>query len=156
MFHDKRKTMNILRLKASMPRSQRLNDFIRERVKSIKYKAMDRDVPPEEIGQYQCFDELPISGLYCEGTIFADPEINVMFRAWHDYVHLKYNLPFNLEGELEAAFIQCAELPFDWWMEKHLVMIEIGAQTLYNVKNEGSFVEDQIAFTNKVLIHGTI
>lgn len=39
-------------------------------------------------------------------TIFADPETNYAFRAWHDWCHWRGNLPFTLEGERQAAAMQ--------------------------------------------------
>jgi hypothetical protein len=42
----------------------------------------------------------------CSNTIFDDPDINVMFRAWHDWCHLKGNYDFRLVGEMQAAYMQ--------------------------------------------------
>jgi hypothetical protein len=33
-------------------------------------------------------------------TIFADPEVNHAFRAWHDWVHVKHGYDFSMNGEV--------------------------------------------------------
>lgn len=43
-------------------------------------------------------------------TIYGDAETNYAFRAWHDWAHWRYQLPFNREGERAAAFVQIAHL----------------------------------------------
>lgn len=39
-------------------------------------------------------------------TIFGDPEVNYAFRAWHDAMHIWYNLPFSKIGEDIACKFQ--------------------------------------------------
>ena len=34
-----------------------------------------------------------------ENTIFGDEKINHYFRAWHDYIHLNYNLGYSITEE---------------------------------------------------------
>jgi hypothetical protein len=45
-----------------------------------------------------------------DDTIFGSPEVNWAFRAWHDWAHYRYALPFTRDGEREAAFVQVAHL----------------------------------------------
>ncbi|WP_396146078.1 hypothetical protein [Flavobacterium sp.] len=66
-----------------------------------------------------------------ETTIFSDPKINWYFRAWHDYIHINYNLGYSFEEESMVASKQCAMLDKDWLLEKELVQIEILAQGQY-------------------------
>lgn len=41
---------------------------------------------------------------------FEDAYTYRAFRAWHDYIHLAHNCPFNLPGECRAADIQRRQL----------------------------------------------
>lgn len=39
-------------------------------------------------------------------TIFGSPEVNHAFRAWHDWAHWRFRLPFTPEGERAACAVQ--------------------------------------------------
>lgn len=39
-------------------------------------------------------------------SIFGAPHVNHAFRAWHDYVHVMYRLPFTAQGEHTVMQIQ--------------------------------------------------
>lgn len=41
-----------------------------------------------------------------EQTIFGAPQVNHAFRAWHDYVHVLFGLPFTRNGEHLVMKIQ--------------------------------------------------
>jgi hypothetical protein len=43
-------------------------------------------------------------------TVFGDPETNFAFRAWHDWAHWRYALPFTMAGEIAAAHVQAAHI----------------------------------------------
>ncbi len=43
-------------------------------------------------------------------TIFACPEANYAFRAWHDSKHITASLPFTRDGELAAMELQKADI----------------------------------------------
>lgn len=45
-----------------------------------------------------------------EGTIFDCADTNVHLRAWHDSVHYRYKLAFNVAGEAAAVYVQCAHV----------------------------------------------
>ncbi|MBB2890952.1 hypothetical protein [Flexivirga oryzae] len=49
---------------------------------------------------------LPISNLFCDTSIFFDPEDNVRFRFWHDVSHIEHGLSFGLADETELALWQ--------------------------------------------------
>ena len=49
---------------------------------------------------------LIVDGANSDNTIFADAEVNYAFRAWHDWCHWRYQLPFTLEGETRVALRQ--------------------------------------------------
>lgn len=45
-----------------------------------------------------------------EETCFADTETWRQFRAWHDWVHYRFDCGFTLEGEHKAIHIQAGQL----------------------------------------------
>lgn len=55
-------------------------------------------------------DNLPVSDLYCESTIYTSPAANMAFRFWHDVNHVRRGLSFELVDELELANWHLAEL----------------------------------------------
>lgn len=91
-----------------------------------------------------------------DSTIFADPETNWAFRAWHDWTHWRYQLPFVLAGEREVAERQCADLALVYpgrpeligW--QRLIRIEVVGQASY-FESKGRFPDDQYAFALDML-----
>lgn len=45
-----------------------------------------------------------------DGTIFACADTNVHLRAWHDGVHYRHQLAFNVAGEAAAVYVQAAQV----------------------------------------------
>lgn len=45
-----------------------------------------------------------------EDTCFGDTETWRQFRAWHDWVHYRYDCAFSMEGEHKALHIQAGQL----------------------------------------------
>lgn len=45
-----------------------------------------------------------------DSTIFACPEANYAFRAWHDSKHVTASLPFTRDGEIAAMDLQKADI----------------------------------------------
>lgn len=144
--------MKEIRYKKTVPFSQRLNDWIIERAERVNYCRCNDDVPPEVLLMFKG-KQFPVSTMYCENTVFGDPDINVMFRAWHDDVHLTNDYGFDLNGEVLTAFKQASELPIDWHYERELILIEVIAQVQYAFST-GGFVEDQREFNINVRKHG--
>jgi hypothetical protein len=87
-----------------------------------------------------------------DATIFASREINYAFRAWHDWTHWRYQLPFTFEGECAAAFVQVAHLwrvygrNSDTRAQAALLLCEVIGQGAWN-EAHGGFLADQVAFT---------
>lgn len=78
-----------------------------------------------------------------EKTIYGDPVVNYIFRAWHDRLHLRYNLDFSLESEIIIAVVQASH--FDG-ICADLVYHEVASQAIeYN--KTGIFPADQTQFT---------
>lgn len=84
-------------------------------------------------------------------TIFATPEINHAFRAWHDLVHIQESLPFTLQGEIEVCMVQkrhvshyckaCHVQPI-----QRLLEIEVIEQVKHYLKT-GKHVKDYLPLT---------
>lgn len=89
---------------------------------------------------------LAVSGDYCEDTAFGDPEVNIAFRAWHDWTHYHHRLPFTLEGETAVAYMQIEHLrhiglytPF----REAFILAEVVDQAAYFDRYGGQFPKDQ-------------
>ena len=84
-------------------------------------------------------------------TIFADPETNWAFRAWHDWHHWKLQAKFTPEGERAVYEAQCALLsslyPGHHLLSKWraLLDIEVNGQLAHEA-TYGSFPANQRAF----------
>jgi hypothetical protein len=89
-----------------------------------------------------------------ENTIFGKEKINHYFRAWHDYIHLNYNLGYSITEESIVCNIQRDMLPSDWVFEKELINAEIIGQAHYFYINN-DFVKNQRLFTANYL-HNSI
>ena len=150
--------MNYRRLKNNVPFSARLNEWILKRVKDLPYKAIKG---LEEVDFKTFHNEsfkngyMSISADHCENNIFGSEEVNIAFRAWHDWCHIFLQEGFGYMEEARVAFYQCSELPEDWHEEKMLLMSEIVGQAAYHDKT-GEFVPNQRKFTAECLIHGKI
>lgn len=51
-----------------------------------------------------------VSREHSDNTIFADPEHNWAFRAWHDWTHWYIQADFDLAGEVKVAIQQVKDL----------------------------------------------
>lgn len=134
------------------------NCAIRHMVDALKIRWEAREDAPET------FEELrrafaasgganggiiPVSSLNCEDTIYGDPEVNMMFRAWHDSVHLMEGYDFSVAGEAHVAYLQIAQLmalfgPRPEWAA--LILSEVIGQAVYMV-GHGKFPVKQRAGT---------
>jgi len=85
-----------------------------------------------------------------DNTIFGDRKINYYFRAWHDYIHLNYNLGYSITEESIVCNIQRDMLPKEWVFEKELINAEIIGQAHYFYMNN-DFVKNQRLFTANYL-----
>ena len=135
------------------PFSYRLNAFIIERTKNLKFEAVKNlnEVSFFEFKKNFCIEgKMLISSDFCKNTIFGSEKVNILFRAWHDDQHLKLNLGFDYSEEMAVCFSQLNELPTNWIFEKKLIISEIIGQALFH-KKTGQFVGDQIKFTHDFL-----
>lgn len=108
------------------------------------YEAMRDD--------WQANGSIKINTDFSTGTIFGDPRVNWLFRAWHDYCHLLVDAPFDAEGERKAATEQINQVyVLDGLSESEkllfarIIDIEVNGQMDYYVAHNG-FPPDQRAF----------
>lgn len=97
----------------------------------------------EELKEQCTTETISVYSGGCSKTIYSTPEVNLAFRAWHDYVHLNSNLNFSKESEIEVAKIQCAQCTNE--EDKRLLWADIAGQVWYYYKFS-TFVFDQKAF----------
>lgn len=91
---------------------------------------------------------IEVSSLHCDNTIYTTPEVNHLFRFWHDWLHLQYSADFSLSGELEIGAIHCKAVA-DFYgagsMEHKLMMADTIGQSTFEAVT-GAFPKDQRAF----------
>lgn len=110
--------------------------------------------------QYGSFEEMKadsqmrggvfsVNTLHSQTSIFGEPRINWMFRAWHDAAHLAVDAGFDPEGEAKAARYQILQMRFrkvSSPLFEALVDIEVNGQGNWFAQT-GSFPTDQYDFT---------
>lgn len=84
----------------------------------------------------------PVNTDGSDQTVFTDPTVNLLFRAWHDIGHLVLNQPFTREGERAVAAWQMSYLK---GIDKQIMWSDIVDQYDYYAEH-GEFVKDQRAF----------
>lgn len=90
-----------------------------------------------------------VSGDNCEGTAFGDREVNLAFRAWHDWTHWHHKTPFTLAGEIATAWLQIEHLKaLGLWtpLREAWLLAEVEDQARHYAKT-GAFPVDQFQMT---------
>ena len=124
-----------------------LNRQVLELVEHTPYNVVDHAPSTyEELKSH--LGTLPVWSGASDRTIFGDPRVNHAFRAHHDTLHLRYQLPFTLEGELELARLQARCYFGD--VVQDAIYLEVAAQALH-LAETGEFVVNQSDFTLKKL-----
>lgn len=98
---------------------------------------------------------IPVSGEHAERTIWSDPEVNALFRAWHDALHILHVAPMDQDGETLIARAHQTEarrhgLPAPL---RAVLWAETYGQTLFHAKH-GTFPFDQRAFVRAAVTDG--
>lgn len=83
-------------------------------------------------------------------TIYANSDVNMYFRAWHDLLHIELNAPFNAEGEKMVCDAQIAALPAIY---KTVMDLEINGQVKY-FDRWLAFPTDQKKFIKYAMVFG--
>lgn len=144
------------RYKSNWSFSDRLNQFIWNNKYKYPYLINNDLETLEDIKMfYDINGKYGVSNQNCENTIFGNVDTNLMFRAWHDDIHIKYNLDFTLEGEIAVYNIMQAELHNSYYFEKLLLYADIVGQTLYFNKCN-KFPDNQREFVIDFITKGTI
>lgn len=98
-----------------------------------------------------------VSSENSDNTIFADPEHNYAFRAWHDWTHWHTLSGFDLVNETNVAMRQISDLakvfsPRFADKYKALILAEVVGQALYR-EITGEFPVAQRSFDRTFLGH---
>lgn len=92
----------------------------------------------------------------CEGTIYADTEVNYAFRAWHDWCHWRGAHDFSERGEASVCAMQSLQLLELYgdgsqtarWIK--ILQAEVVGQRLYYQRHK-RYVDDQQGFVEAYL-----
>lgn len=151
---------NFSTMPSDEPFSQRLNDFIVswyiEHKEKVHFEFVSEDdFNPKDIKgtlnryieRYKNEGIIKIWTGASENSIFGNEVVNILYRCFHDYVHITSNAGFDLAGETLTASIQCSLLPSsDWLFEKQLIMADIVGLNLFHRANNKEYVINQRQF----------
>lgn len=87
----------------------------------------------------------PVYQGYLGDTIYQDIGRGLMFRAWHDSIHIAWSLSTNQEDELEVArvHVEACQTP----LQRALVYADTAGQTLAYWMRDRRYIRQQRAFT---------
>lgn len=131
--------------------------------RAAPYRIEARIVPPEAVltleslgsGSEDLRDHagaligqrIPVSGEHSTRTIWSCPDVNALFRAWHDHAHGLLAAGFDERGEWRVARHNVAELA-----STPLERAVMEAETWWQVReyfDTGAFPSDQRAFVSR-------
>lgn len=142
------------------PLSASLDRYIRARVSELASRgwwwAVTDDAPEtyaELRARFERYGYIPISGASSQTSIYGSPSTNVLFRVWHDYLHIVYRQDFSVAGEMEIARRHVDELSHP--RDKALIWADTAGQVEY-YRRFGEFPTDQRAFVLDYLARGKI
>ncbi len=137
--------------------TKRFAEWLDVRVKKFKWQPTEN--PPESLKElnvhYFKTGVLLVDSRFVDNVIFDDAETQIKFRAWHEWIHLNYQLEFDMVSEVEAAFRHAAELPVDWHEERMWCMGEVAGHVAHYLKYN-RFVDNRREFMNELLSTGAI
>jgi hypothetical protein len=84
----------------------------------------------------------PVNVEGSERTVFTDPIVNLLFRAWHDIGHAVLQAEFDREGEVQVAQWQAARLA---GIDRTILTADVVDQFDYYASH-GHWLDDQRAF----------
>lgn len=110
-------------------------------------------------GNLPGIDPLPVSGDFCEHTIWSRRSINYAFRAWHDALHIRHNLGFDFDSEIQVARIHQSKLTGQLGVferdAKRLLWADTAGQSLY-FERWGEFPVNQRHFAEAFLVNESL
>lgn len=86
---------------------------------------------------------VPVSGEHARDTVWGHPDLNALYRAWHDSLHVLLDAPFDLPGETLVGMRE-AQLP-DNGGDAAILRAEGVGQAIFNSVH-GCFPRRQRAF----------
>lgn len=98
---------------------------------------------------------IPIADYGCENTIYDNAHTNILFRFWHDKLHLENNLGFNTQDENKVADLHL-EAGREYGLSDlalEILSADTKGQVAYYAKHK-QFVGNQSAFVDSCLQHG--
>jgi hypothetical protein len=97
----------------------------------------------------------PVYSGHNDKTIYLNPHINLLARAWHDLVHIDLQAEFNLQGDINCAVTQCMQLLryADAPAEAKMLWYDVAGQAFYFDKH-GEFPQDQCGFVHRCMDAG--
>lgn len=110
----------------------------------------------KELKQYQGRDiSVPINSVSDDANIYGSADGNIVFRAWHDAIHLHYNLGFDIGSEMKVAAIHREQMINCGVQDRvaHLICMDVAGQATY-YEQHGDYVSDQLEFMNRIMRHG--
>ena len=125
-----------------------LNDAIVQAARNARTPRFQvSDVAPQSVeDMHRAFSETGCIVVWSggsESTIYREPQVNYLFRAWHDWTHLKTGADFSLAGETRNALAQMSQVGTEL---QRLIYIESVLQAAHYFRT-GDFPLDQVAFT---------
>lgn len=114
------------------------------RIRMPEYTVTDVNVPYDYITRtYRETGRLIVWAGHCDKAVF-DTRSNYLFRAWHDWAHIRSGIGFTVANEQDVARFQLSEISSTLFSQ--LVYIEVAEQAKY-FDDTGEFLDDQVAFT---------
>lgn len=96
-------------------------------------------------------ERLPVWSGASDRTIWSRPEVNYLFRAWHDSHHILLSAGFDPRGELAVA--DHADTLIKGRAERAILRAEVWGQVAYHVLH-GVFPDDQRGFVRDCIRRG--
>ena len=115
------------------------------KLKLPKYEVKDNAPSSlkEALEAYKQHGRLIIWSGASHNTIWQAPEFNWLFRAWHDFCHVKLQSEFDDAGELRTFKLQASQTESSF-LQQVLELEIVGQLEYYN--SMGVFPENQIEF----------
>lgn len=112
-------------------------------------------------GPLMAGDPIPVYNGGSTHTMYSKPEINHAFRAYHDGIHLIYELGFSLDDEKQVCEVQLEHMrqhqdEYEFTAEDYAVVVaDIVGQAMYYDKHK-KYVNDQRRFVASCLERGIL
>ena len=117
------------------------------------YYVLEDGGPEVVMEAYKNNKPIPVYTGDSEDTIWGEPEINWLFRAHHDTLHLRHNIPFTLLGEYKVAEIHSALAELMGLRNLARVMrIDVAAFATYQHEYDGKYAPQTLTKATLELI----